>query len=327
MAIVLDDVRRVLVVRPNFRMGNLLLLTPGLTALRQRLPAARIDVISGGQYLSLLANNPDVDGMIRVDRHTFTPRALRRLSRYLRTAAYDLTIDGARGGSFLGATIVGLSRSRYRVGSSDSRYRRFFNVLVPTREGSAHKVELFLRVLEGIGVPPVSSGMKVALTEDEMREADALWSSIGIPLGRRTVGVNLSARGLKRVEADHMLAIVRSLQSDGFATVLFAGPEDAEALAELQIRMPAGSLVAPPLPIRRFAAMLARCDIVVTADTGPMHLAAAVGTATVTIVVDPRSTDYVPLGDQHRAVVGGDHTTVQDTLAVVRELVAHARRA
>jgi heptosyltransferase III len=316
----LDEIRRVLVVRPNFRMGNLLLLTPGLAALRRRLPRARIDVLSGGRYLGLLAGNPDVDGLIRVDRNTFTPRALRRLSSCLHAAVYDLAIDGARGGSFLGAAIIGLSHSRYRVGSSDGRYRRFFNVLVPSRAGSVHKVDLFLRLLEDIGVPPVSRSTKVVLTEEEMREAEALWSSLGIAGGRRTVGINLGARGKKRVDAECMVAIARGLHADGVATVLFAGPEDAGTLAELRVRMPIGSRVAPPQPIRRFAALLARCDVVVTGDTGPMHLAAAVGTPTVTLVVDPRSTVYLPLGGRHRALVGGDRVTVSHALAAVREL-------
>jgi heptosyltransferase III len=321
----LDRVRKVLVVRPNFRMGNLLLLTPGLAALRARLPRARIDVIGSGKYLSLLEHNPDVDDSIWVGRHTFTPWLLLRLARQLRVAAYDLTIDGARGGSFLGASIVGLSRSRYRVASANSRYCRFFNVLVPPRDGSRHKVELLLDFLEGIGVPRVSAAIKVVLSEDEVRAAEVLWATIGAGSCGLTAGINVGARGDKRLDAEQLLALAHGLSAAGIGTILFAGPQDGAILAELGSRLPAGSVVAPPLPVRAFAAMLARCNVVVTGDTGPMHLAAAVGTSTVTLVVDSRSTFYAPLGAQHQVVVGNRSATVSQVLAAVRALTTCAR--
>lgn len=315
----LDTVRSVVVVRPNFRMGNLLLTTPAIAALRQRLPHARIDYI-GAEYLSLLANNPEVDRLIRVDRQTFTPRGLRRLAAFLRTVHYDLAIDAARGGSFLGAAVVALTRSRYRVGSGTGRYRRFFNVLVPARDGSLHKVDLLLRLLEDIGVPPVSRELKVLLTEDERGAAARVWSDLGLG-SRRTVGINVGARGGKRLDPEQLIALVHSIDKDGLATLLLAGPEDLGTLAALRPRMPSACVLAPPLPVRAFAALLARCDVLVTGDTGPMHLAAAVGTPTVTMTVDPRSAYYRPLGPRHRLIAGGEASTLSQALQAVRTTI------
>src|SRR5262245_32646672 len=104
----LAHVRRVLVVRANFRMGNMLLVTPALAALRRALPQARIDVIAARAYVDLLAHSPDVDGRIGVDRRMLmAPWSLARLVRQLRRQRYDLALDGGRGSSFLGAFLVG----------------------------------------------------------------------------------------------------------------------------------------------------------------------------------------------------------------------------
>jgi heptosyltransferase-3 len=321
-AVELQSVRRVLVVRPNFRMGNLLLITPALAALRQALPGRRIDVIGTGDYLSLLSHSPDIDGLIQIDRHSFAPAALMRLGRYLREARYDLAIDGARGGSFLGACVIGLSGAHYRVGSAEGRYRRFFNVPVPVDRTQLHKVDLLLSLLDGIGIPAATREMKVVLTGAERFDAAMLWEQLGLARRRHTVGINLGARGEKRLPAEQIVALARELHAtDDLAVVFFAGPEDADTLARIRAHLPDGAVVAPRLSVRGFAAMLARCTVVVTADTGPMHLAAAVGTPTVTLIVDPRSTYYRPLGARHRVLARRGRDDVADVVGAVRELV------
>jgi heptosyltransferase III len=318
-AIDLSGVRRVLVVRPNFRMGNVLLMTPALAALRRALPEARVDVVGTGTYLELLAHNPDVDGLISIERRSFTPAPLARVARRLRRGDYDLAIDGARGASFLGALLTGLSGSRYRVGSARGRYRRFFNVPVASKPGDLHKVELLLDVLEGIGIPAVTREMKVVLTPDEQAAAAERWRAMGLPDGIPALGINLGGRGQKQWPTDDIVELVRRIQArDGRPIVLFAGPEDEARLAEVTKSIPAGPVVAPIVPIRAFAALLARCAVVVTGDTGPMHLAAAVGVPTVAVFVDVRSRFYRPLGAQHRVVSAVE--TRADPAAVLRAI-------
>jgi heptosyltransferase III len=319
-AIDLDAVRRVLVVRPNFRMGNLLLVTPALTALRRALPGARIDVLCNRACLPLLTPHPDVDGVIGVDRATFHPRALRALAERLRASGYDLAIDAARGGSFLGAAVAGLSGARHRVASANSRYRAFFDVGVPTRRGSPHKVDLLLDLLAGIGIPPVTRAMRVVLTDAERAAAAALTARLGLAVGRSLVGVNVGARGGKRLPPAEIGAVARRLQRDA-AVLCFGGPEDDAALAAVATHLTAETVIAPLLPLRAFAALLGHCAVVVTGDTGPMHLAAAVGTPTVTVTADPRSACYLPPGAQHRVVARRADGVVERVVETVHDLL------
>ncbi len=324
----LRGVRRVLLVRSNFRMGNLLLITPALAAIRAKLPHARIDLVCAAAYAPLLMHDPDVDELIRVDRRTMlAPRSLWRLVGHLRRQDYDLVIDCARGASFIGAFLCGCSAGRQRVAAAGSRYQGLFNVLVPRSSGSHHKSELLLAFLASIGIPTVRRTMRVVLTEREEAVAGARWHAWGLTRGKPVVGVSLGARGRKRWPADHFLALLESLVRDvGVRAVVFAGPEDAAALDAIRGRLPAGIVVSPTVGIRDFAALLARCTVLVTPDSGPMHLAAAVGTPTVAIVQTLAAPHYQPIGEMHAQVRTSNHPAGGDVEAVIALVKARLPR-
>jgi heptosyltransferase-3 len=319
----LRDVQRVLVVRANFRMGNLLLVTPALAALRRALPQAHIDVIASRAYVDLLAHSPDVDGRIGVDRRMLmAPWSLARLVRHLRRQRYDLALDGGRGSSFLGAFLVGVSGSRQRVAAAGSRYEAMFDVHVAVGGRSKHKVDLLLAVLEGLGIEAPTRTLSVTLTAGERAEAAARWREMGVTPENPAITVNIGARGTKRWPADRVVELVRALQAaHDRPIVLLAGPEDEERLREMRPHLPSGVVVAPRMPIRAFAAFIAQAAVLVTQDTGPMHLAAAVGLPTVALLVAPRSAAFAPRGIRDRALFTGPSPQVPAVLEAVREVL------
>jgi heptosyltransferase-3 len=318
----LSSVRRVLLVRANFRMGNLLLITPALTALRRALPQARLDVLCFDVYAGLLEHNPDVDRTIGFNRRSLSrPRPFVALVGALRRERYDLVVDCARGASFLGAFLAAASGGHYRAAEAGSRYQRFFNVHV-RREGThvKHKVDVLRAFLEGLGVPPVTGDLRVVLTEAERERAAAAWQAWGLGADRPTVGVILGARGRKQWPRDRFLELVERLQAPGhLAVVVFAGPDEQGELRALAARFAHQVVVAPPLSVRDFAARLACCTLVVTPDTGPMHLAAAVHVPTVAVFHATHAIYYAPQGALHRAVQVNGRADVSAVLAAVTE--------
>ena len=320
-AVDLGSVHRVLLVRANVRLGNLLLITPAIAALRQALPHARIDVLCDAAYGCLLAADPAVNEVVPIDRRTMrSPIAFARLVRRLRSTRYDLAIECARGGSFLGAVLTSLSGGRLRVGSAEGRYGRFFNVQVP-RGRRTHKVDLLLDLLAGIGVAPAGSDLRMVLTDEERAEAARRWESWGVPPGQPVIGVNLGGRGRKQWPIERFLDLTRRLALIAGAHVaLFGGPEE-RALQEYiaGTGLPDHTVVVPLVPVREFAALLAGCTVVVTADTGPMHLAAAVHTPTVVIARTAASANYAPRADRHRVVFAADESSVERVLLAVAD--------
>ena len=318
--------RRVLFVRVNVRMGNLLLVTPALGALRQAFPHARLDVLCYETYADLLAHDPDVDRVLGFNRLMLcNPWALGRLVRTLRRERYDLVVEGARGASLFGAMLVAVSGGRYRVGAAGGQYQVCFNVQVPRRPNVEHKVDLLLAFLEGLGVPPVTRSLKVVLTDAERARAQARRRAWGLQASDNTVGVILGGRGGKRWPHEQLLEVIRDIQArPGVAVVLFPGPKERREATRLKRELIRPVLVAPQLGIRDFAALLSSCTLVVSGDTGPMHLAAAVGVPTVAVFHATKARSYAPRGPLHRAVQIEGARGIEGVRDAVSELLARA---
>jgi len=312
--------RRVLLVRVNYRLGNLLLVTPAIESVRRAMPDAEIDFLGGDGGGDLLHAHPGLRRVLAASRDVLkSPQRFLALVRELRGRRYDLVIDCARGASFLGAALVGLSAGRYRVAQEGSRYQRFFNVLVPRAATSRHKVDLLLGFLGALGLPIEGAGLRMPLGESEQRWAAERWAAFGLAADSRVVGVNLGGRGTKRWPRERFLEVATRIERElGARVVVFVGPEEEGELARIRTLLPPDAIVAPPVSVRRFAALLARCRLVVTADTGPMHLAAAIGVPTITVFMAVSGRFYEPLGPLHTALRDPAAVSVDAVLEAVR---------
>lgn len=317
----LAQVRRVLLIRANFRLGNLVLALPALPALRAALPGARIDVLCGRGFAALLEGHPDVAAVLTVDRRALAhPLRLWTLARRLRAARYDLVIDGARGSSFLGAMLTRLSAGRWRAANAGCRYEGCFNVFAP-RSQRPHKLDLLIDMLDGLGVPPVEHAPRLHLAPAELARANAHLDAWGVG-GRPRVGISMAGRSEKGFPEAEIAALANRLAGEGCSVVVFPGPEELDRVAALRPHLGATVRVAPLLPIRDFAAVLARLDVFVTADSGPMHVAAAVGAHVVTAVRSLTAPYFIPRGPGHRAVLPDPAHPVADLAAAVAGLLA-----
>jgi heptosyltransferase-3 len=317
--------RRILLVRVNYRLGNLLLVTPAIDSVRRAMPEAEIDFLGGDGGGDLLHAHPGIRRVLAASREVLKrPRSFLALVRDLRARRYDLVIDCARGASFLGAALAGMSGGRYRVAQEGSRYQRLFNVLVPRAATSRHKVDLLLGFLGALGLPIEGARLRMPLGDEERRWAAEQWTAWGFGDGVPVVGVNLGGRGLKRWPRERFLEVAARIQRElGIRVVVFVGPEEEEELTRIRSALPADTVVAPPVSSRRFAALLARCRLVVTADTGPMHLSAAIGVPTITVFVAVSGRFYEPLGPMHVALRDPAGVSVDAVLdAVQRRLEA-----
>jgi heptosyltransferase-3 len=319
----LERTRRVLLVRPNFRLGNLVLTTPAVAALRRALPGTELDVLCGAPYADLFARDPAVRESIGVPRDLHRhPAELAHLVRRLRARRYDLVIDAARGSSFLGAFFAWVSGGRLRVASSTCRYRALFNVHVPANPESWHKIDILLDLLRGLGLDVGDAAPYVALGDDDHRRADEVWRALGLDPAAPVVGVVLGARGPKQWPLEQVVEIVHGLHDAGRARVLvFTGPEDRARLEEIATTLSATITIAPLVPIRVFAALLARCSAAITPDSGPMHLATAVGTPTVALLRTEQSTYYSPRDAKHRVLHQARGVSTGSVLSAVHSIL------
>jgi len=176
------------------------------------------------------------------------------------------------------------SGARYRVGY-DFRGRSYaYNVRVKPRGAEVHNVEFNLDALRRIGVPIVDTSPHVPLTGEDREFARREAEKLGL-VGRCVIGINPGTNGpAKRWPAEKFAELGALLAGRLDARIcVFWGPGEKPLADAIAGRIGDAAVVAPRTSLRQLGAMFERCSAVVSSDSGPMHIAAALGVPTVGI--------------------------------------------
>ncbi len=293
--------RKLLVVNMNY-LGDALMTTPVHYVLRRAFPHAEIDVIAGAtngyNAAQVLYNNPDINRVIgRASGGAFA-RCL-QLFGLIRQGRYD-------------AVLILPSIPAYLVASRLAGARTVF--MVPRMKGTRHitrhlleHVGAFLK-LAGQGSLPVQEGATEPPVVLEVPPADIDWANRAF--GHFTgpvVALNLGAtRPQKRWPSEHFAQIIRQQMTRGVNVVLLGGVSDAEREQASLLKKTSDDTAGPvgglldlvgKTTIMQLAALVKCSSVIVTADTGAMHIASAVGTPQIALFgsTDPeRSGPYDP---------------------------------
>lgn len=186
---------------------------------------------------------------------------------------------------------------------------------------SVHRVDRLHDRLAGIGLHATRRAITIALTADERARASVarrVWfGDVEAP----RVGINPGARGDKRWPVTRFESLIEALAREGRRVVVFVGHEELDTLGRLRAMDARNVRIDTASEPREFAARLGACAVFVTDDTGPMHLAAAVGMPTVSIFTKGNAALYAPQGPAHLALQDvGDGIAVERVLAAVVQL-------
>ncbi|TMA89293.1 MAG: glycosyltransferase family 9 protein [Deltaproteobacteria bacterium] len=308
----LAQIRSVLVVRTDDRVGNALLTLPLVRALQAALPQARVDLLVAARRVHL------VEGLPNLRAIGFEKRAgpLRHL-RFLRglRARYDVVIDAAHWHAF-SLTSALLSRwaaRRWVVGADRGPSRLVYSGIAPLPDPGTPDVVAKLRLGAPLGLRLSPAPMETALGRGPS------------PAAGRYAALNPGARKQDhRWPAAGFASFARKLQrTRGIDSVVFWGPGE-EALAREVVAAAGGSAaLAPPTDLDQLAAAFRGAALVVTNDTGPMHLAVACGAAVIAVFLDDAGLRWAHPGPRFEAVVApADETPL---LAAAGRLLDTAR--
>jgi len=285
-----DDPPASLLVRATNWLGDAVMTTPALAAVREGFPDARIVLLARPLVAELFGHHPDVDEVIvyeRPGRHDGVIGRL-RLAGELRRRRFDgaLLLQNA----FDAALIAFLGRIPERAGyPTDGRWI-LLTLPVPLTPGilERHEVEYYLCLLDGLGIPrPVPASLKLAVAEEERAAMSARLASLGIKQGAPFVAVNPGATygSAKRWYPDRFAAVADVLSGEWGAGVVIVGSTAEARLAgeiEAAMRRPPVNL-AGKTTVRELMALLSLSSFLVTNDSGPMHIGAALGVPLVAI--------------------------------------------
>ena len=269
---------KILILKPS-SLGDVVQALPVLRLLKRHLPGAEIFWWLDSALASLLEGDPDLAGVVRFERRRWVspihwPEMLRSIY-WLRQQQFDWVIDLqclARSGAFAwlanGKLLVGLDEPREGA-------HGYYDIIVPRASFHTHAVDWYLATLPQLGVPVHSNFEWLPERKAVAAAIENKWNI----MGPRWIAVQPGARWAnKRWPVDYFAEVIRQVAGQ-FSDVRFAilGGADDRLLGEVLMRVASDRCLdlTGQTSLPEMVEWLRRCELMVTNDTGPMHVAAA----------------------------------------------------
>ena len=298
-------IHNLLIIKLRY-IGDVLLATPTLRAIKSARPDVRITMMVNRGTEGVLSGNPDVDEILVLDKGPVA--ANWRLIVALRRRRFDTVIDLTDGDR--SAFLSWISGASVRIGFNDEYRRRgiCYSAVVTPQPGLRHRIERDLAALKPLGVPVSEAQPKLWLTKEDEAGADQVLDRLGIRRERALIILQPGARyWFKAWPAEQFAELADRLSSEYDCQVLIGGSRDEEALAqgihEAATSRPVS--IAGRTTLKQFAAIAKRAALFVGNDSGAMHRAAAVGTPMVALFGPSNPDEWGPRGGRVKVLYKG----------------------
>lgn len=335
------EYKRILLRGVNW-LGDAVMLTPAVRALREAQPGAHIAMLCKSSLADVYRNNPCINEIIPYESDHGLGN-IRRMGRAIRERHFDLAIIFPR--SFRSVLPAFLGGVPERIGYATEFRGIFLTDSIPRSEEvlTVHRVNYYARLLAPLGIESVPDHTEIHIDPESQKWADDFLAQRRHP-ERRLVGILCGATyGLaKQWLPERFAELARRLTEAGQAEILIVGGPSEVELARRVDRETGVPLInaAGKTGVLQLAGLLKRCNAFVTNDAGPMHVADAVGTRIVAIFGPTDIVTTRPYGAGHRIITVNpecgpclrrtcptghhcmDDITVDDVEKVVKEVLS-----
>lgn len=311
-----ERIKRILVVKPS-SIGDVVHALPAVAALRRGFPDAFLAWMVEEEAADIVVGNPHLDEVIVSSRKRWGGElkqgslrfsALREMWEFLkmlRTRRFDLVIDLQ--GLLKSGIPSFLSGAPYRLGYLEAREMShiFLTHKVSVDNGKMHSVDRYLAILPVLGISAGEKDFSIATTPRDEERMASLLESHGVQPGEIQIVLNAPTRWPSKRWPQEKFAELGDLLASrlGARIILTGGRADVAIVEEIASLMVARPVVlAGKTSLKELCSLVKHVDLMVTCDSGPMHIAAAMGTPTVTLFgpTDPLRTG--PYGMGHRVL-------------------------
>ena len=280
----------------------MVLLTPALRALKRAYPESNLTLLLRPLVADLMETHPYVDTCIVDTKNRGRYRSLRELTHQIRRAAFDVAVV-LHPTSFRNALLPFLARVPMRVGTNVNG-RGMLLTASRKDDTSVHEVHRYLRVLQLLAIDTSLDSLEFWHTDIERRIIQDLLVVKGVSSTDRLIALNLGTTWrTKQWDIANFVEVIEQiahLAPD--VRIVLTGSSNELALVEaLPTSLPIINLVGKT-SILQLGALLERCEVCLTCDSGPMHIAAAVGTPTVALFGPTSPARHKPYGVGHTII-------------------------
>ena len=298
---------RIAILKPS-ALGDIVHALPILSALRDAFPDAAITWVANRVYEPLLQGHPELTATLPFDRGAYKKgiiaglRATHQFALTMRRQRFDWVIDLQ--GLLRTGLMAGFSGAPRKIGFANAREgsRRFYTEVVEVPDAERiHAVERYWRVAEHLGIGNCEKRFVLPI---QPRERDAVHDLLK-DYPRPWLAMAPGARWTTKCwPAKHFASLASMAQREFGGSVLFVGTSDDTDLSERIVE----SLTGPTLnlcgqtPLPLLSALLLESDVMIANDTGPLHLAAALGTPCVAPYTCTKPILHGPFGQLERGI-------------------------
>lgn len=300
--------KKILVRMPNW-LGDLVMATPVIEALAQKFPEAKITVMCLSHFCDIFKHDPHVDEVLPVSKSSGWLRNSNSASvvEDIQKGKFDLGVLTTN--SFSSAYLFWRGKVKQRVGFTKDFRRFLLTDPVPKNQPETmHQVLQYQELLKPLGIPNRGLEPKLYVTEEEKLQAKSILANYGVKKDSMIIGINPGAAygSAKCWPPERFKKLARELTGNKNLFVAFFGDkggkktvnEICEGLGSQVINLAGGTT------IRQLIAMISVCDIFLSNDSGPMHVASALQIPLVAIF---GSTSDVKTGPFKKAAVIHKH--------------------
>ncbi|MDU2063351.1 MAG: glycosyltransferase family 9 protein [Sporomusaceae bacterium] len=291
-------------------IGDLLFATPALRSLRIAFPEAKITLLADKKNAAVVRHNRHISEIIEIDKkgyHAKLPHFI-ELIQELRQKKFDLVINLHR--NERSSALAAFSGGKKIIGFSKPGFHFFFDQVIEERT-DIHQVDAYLEVLKSVGIPLANEGLEMEVDEASKEKAEALWYEVfpeDLP-HFSVVGLNTGGSWpTKRWSKEGFAVLADSLLESGYGVAFFGGPMDlADVTAILALMQHANSkrlaIFTGKTTLLEMAALVQRCRVLVTGDSGPMHIAVSQKVPVIALFGPSDPIRYAPYHQQDAVIV------------------------
>jgi len=300
-------------------IGDVVHSLPLLEVLKDRFPLSNIDWVVEEDASGIIEDHPDINHLIVFPRKYWIKKIIKKgeyrnvgkeVSRFLKELKkkkYDIVIDLQ--GLFKSGILTFISRGRRKIALNGGREASsiFVNERVAIPDPNIHALERYLYIARHLGVTEFNWNGQISTNATDKTYVDHLLQEIGND--RTLVAVNPMAKWETKLwSLDRFACLADRIKKELGAVVIFTGSEnDTKTIKTILLKMNTKALnLAGKSSLKELAYLYQKCAVVISTDTGPMHVAAAMTSPVVIGLFGPTSPFKTrPYGSKHRVIRAG----------------------
>jgi len=321
MIINYSSVKKILVVATKF-LGDLIVSTPGLKALRQKFPNAEIVLLVRSEYENVLRNNSNIDRIISFDFNIRNEQVLHRVKKELsfwkkiRKEKFDTVISFQPGDRIAFLSLI--SGARYRIAPRKQSFRYLFNIKIDVDEDTISYLDYYNKIISGFINEPINLKREFFISKENETWAEEFLRSHNFANDDTLVCIHPGASEPTKIwpAENYAQLIGKILSINKMNILLIEGPKEEKIVADILMGMKSKNVfVYKSDDINLTAALISKSKLFISNDTGTRHLSVALKTPVIALMPEDNQNcwNFYGESDNHYTLSGKRFFPVEGT--------------